>query len=439
MTDLFNLVIAACNNPRRGFGDKSFRLKNQKKIIEREAKKARMSLLGSQKFYVCDSLMRHACEATVQHPKTMLNMMNAAIPPFANMWIEWDEQDRGDNMLAGTFSGSVSSDTGWEVIDHPIQMVSDTWDSHNRQLYAQSGLAQNHGRPHKIGLHIYACEYTAGAYYADMYFLIEGKIGCSPYSLRFTNGDNFGWSEIYNLRKNSVTDRTRADKYNKGKVLGRLNDMKGMLKHAESVDACVKIQLEEGPHLFGLETDYQSRTLDALYLKAGLIGTLSVGRCCLIADMQQKEQELANGPESWNDVMDIVYAESRGMGLMGWRGEIRWITAVLSLLNYSHTVIERDQEPSEAKRKVFGVPVPRNELRVVQIDLPKPRGTVQYEKLFTGSGAKKRRHVRRGHYRRYIHKDGTVTERWIAEQWVGDASLGTIIHDYELINKRNKG
>ena len=138
------------------------------------------------------------------------------------------------------------------------------------------------------------------------------------------------------------------------------------------------------------------------------------------------------------ELMNLVYAEARDHGLNGWRGEIRWIVSVLSLLNYSHTVIERTQEPSEAKRRVFGVPVPRNELRVVEIDLPKPRGTVQYEKLFSGSGSKKRRHVRRGHWRRYVHKDGTVSRKWIPEQWVGDASLGTIIHEYELVNKRNK-
>lgn len=64
--------------------------------------------MGSQKFYVCDSLMHHACEATMQNPRTMLNMMNAGIPPFDNMWIEWDEDERTDNMLSGEVSGLLS-------------------------------------------------------------------------------------------------------------------------------------------------------------------------------------------------------------------------------------------------------------------------------------------------------------------------------------------
>ena len=437
MTDLFNLVVAATQNPRRGFGEPSFRLKQQKKLIEKEARKTRMNLLGSQKFYVCDSLMHHACEATAQNPRTMLNMMNAAIPPFDNMWIEWDEDERADNMLSGAFSNVSGEVSGlWESIEHPMQLSSDAYrgggDLKSRHTEPR--------RPKKVGFHIYACKYTVGAYYADIYFLfptfdrvgirnkepdlISEKIGCSPYSLRFTVGDNFGWSELYG-------DFSNAE------VFKPVNLAAQKMGVAESVDECVQIQLEEGPTLFGLEIDHNSRELDSLYLKAGLISTSAIGRICLLHEMQTFSAE--NPYLDREQVTNAVYGKARENGLTGWRGEIRWIAAVLSLLNYSHTVIERDQEPSEAKRMVFGVPVPRNELRVVQIDLPKPRGTVQYEKLFTGSGAKKRRHVRRGHYRRYIHKDGTVTERWIAEQWVGDASLGTIIHDYELINKRNKG
>ena len=425
MTDLFNLVIAATQNPKRGFGEPSFRIKQSKKLIEKEAKKTRMNLLGSQKFYVCDSLMHHACEATMQNPKTLLNMMNAAIPPFDNMWIEWDEDERTDNMLSGEVSGL------WESIEHPMQLSNDAYrgggDLKSRHTEPR--------RPKKVGFHIYACKYTVGAYYADIYFLyptfdrvgrrgkepdlMSGKIGCSPYALRFTVGDNFGWSEING-------DFSNQDVWKHAQRLGV----------AGSVDECVQIQLEEGPNLFGLDIDHKSRELDSLYLKAGLISSSGIGRICLLNEMQTVSEE--HPYRDKEEVVHAVYGGARENGLIGWRGEIRWIAAVLSLLNYSHTVIERDQEPSEAKRRVFGVPVPRNEVRVVQIDLPKPRGTVQYEKLFTGSGAKKRRHVRRGHYRRYIHKDGTVTERWIAEQWVGDASLGTIIHDYELINKRNK-
>tara|TARA_B100000035_G_scaffold236571_1_gene204835 strand:+ start:38 stop:1324 length:1287 start_codon:yes stop_codon:yes gene_type:complete len=427
------MVVAACHNPRRGFAESSFRIKHQKKIIEREAKKTRVNLLGSQKFYVCDSLMQHACEATSQPPKTMLNMMSAAIPPFDNMWIEWDERERRKKIFSDAEEDGRSVDRGWEPIEHPMKMGANAWGDTPVPLNnVEEG-------PPKIGFHIYSCKRTEGAYYVDIYFLtpqfdgqdnqddlISNRIGCSPYSLRFTVGDNIGWSDMYGDFKRSAQDSA-----------GKLENVSGnltFLSRAASVDECVQVQLEEGPVVFGLSDKHESRALDALYLKAGIVSTNAVGRICLMGEMMKHDQSHKDRDE----VMNLVYAEARDNGLNGWRGEIRWIVSVLSLLNYSHTVIERSQEPSEAKRRVFGVPVPRNELRVVEIDLPKPRGTVQYEKLFSGSGAKKRRHVRRGHWRRYVHKDGTVSTRWIPEQWVGDASLGTIIHEYELVNKRNK-
>ena len=265
MTDLFNLVIAACNNPRRGFGEASFRIKHSKKTIEKEARKTRMDLLGSQKFYVCDSLMRHACEATIQNPKTMLNMMNAAIPPFDNMWIEWDEDERADNMLSGVVSGNVSSDRGWESIEHQMQLSKDAYTSRKEGRYTETKC------PKKIGFHIYACKRTVGAYYADIYFLyptfdrkhrsseepdlISGRIGCSPYSLRFAVGDNFGWSDLYGDFTKRVVNGQASIEY--PMASGKL----GVLGVAESVDECVQMQLEEGPALFVLEVDHDSREL----------------------------------------------------------------------------------------------------------------------------------------------------------------------------------
>ena len=51
MTDLFNLVIAATQNPRRGFADPSFRHKNTKrKQVETAAKKTRVSLWAHRSF-----------------------------------------------------------------------------------------------------------------------------------------------------------------------------------------------------------------------------------------------------------------------------------------------------------------------------------------------------------------------------------------------------
>ena len=63
-----------------------------------------MNLLGSQKFYVCTA----SCTMPAGHNAELgnpFNMMNAAIPPFDNMWIEWDEDDVR-NMLSGVVAGT---------------------------------------------------------------------------------------------------------------------------------------------------------------------------------------------------------------------------------------------------------------------------------------------------------------------------------------------
>ena len=401
MTDLFNLVIAATQNPRRGFLDPSFRHKNiKRKQVETAAKKTRVSLLGAQKFYVCDSLMGHACEVLDAKPQTMLNMMSAAIPAFDNMWIEWNEPTR---------------QARWSQVTNDL--------SFNRQP------------PESIGMHIYADPNgNDGGYLVDLYFLAnenangkgaEGKVGLSPYALRFTTGADFDWGNLHETL-NTAGIVSTAHSLGLGKA----------------VDAAIENQSNQGPLLLG--TTYaggrlgetpprpHSPALERLYKQVAMVPTEEVGKICVLRDVFDSYHAW----ESIDERMDKAFRDATRDALAGWHGEIRWVISILALLNYSHTVIARDQEPSSAKRIAYGQVVPRNELRVVEIDLPKPRGTVQYEKLFSGSGAKKRRHVRRGHWRRYVHRDGTVSTRWIPEQWVGDASRGTIIH--ELVNKRNK-
>ena len=76
--------------------------------------------------------------------------------------------------------------------------------------------------------------------------------------------------------------------------------------------------------------------------------------------------------------------------------------------------------------------MPRNELNVPELELPKPRGVTYYTKKFANVGSPKRRHKRRGHDRYIKLKDGTIVRKWIEEQWVGNEELGTIFHEYDL-------
>ena len=117
-------------------------------------------------------------------------------------------------------------------------------------------------------------------------------------------------------------------------------------------------------------------------------------------------------------------------------GDVRFMISLLNVLNYDLVVTEDRTPPKKVDHIHLGRKVPKNEYKLVEIDLPKPRGKKLYKQMFTGHGSPKREHWRRGHWRRVNDKKGKLIKRvWIEEQKVGDPKLGTIIHDYLLKKK----
>ena len=118
-------------------------------------------------------------------------------------------------------------------------------------------------------------------------------------------------------------------------------------------------------------------------------------------------------------------------------GDARFMIALLGLLNYDLIATETVNPPREIDHIAFGRKVPKNEYKVVTINLPKPRGKRVYSRMFTGQGSPKREHWRRGHWRVLKNKQGSVLKRiWIDQQKVGNQELGKITHDY-VLNKKD--
>ena len=127
--------------------------------------------------------------------------------------------------------------------------------------------------------------------------------------------------------------------------------------------------------------------------------------------------------------------EASGHGI---DGDVRFLTAVFSLLNYPRYVRAILPEPKKVSTIRWGKRVPKSEVKVVEIDLPK-RGVNVYGQLFTGHGSPKRQHVRRAHPRHYRDKFGKVTKIvWIEPTVCGDESLGVINHEYVLQVKKDR-
>ena len=145
------------------------------------------------------------------------------------------------------------------------------------------------------------------------------------------------------------------------------------------------------------------------------------------------EQEMAGLMENFLPAeKDIIETE----GAYGRQGDVRFLIALLGMLNYDQVIQLTPETPKKVSHMRFGRKLPENEYKVVTIQLPKPQGVRVYEKHFTGHGTPKRQHWVRGHWRRYRDARGNVTKNvWIESHIRGNANLGVIVHDYKLEKK----
>ena len=357
------------------------------KHYEGTCRKTRQSLIGAQKFMVADSLLGHAVEASLCRPKTMREMCEIGVPPFDNMWIEWDDAKR-------------------------LPLIYDAW---NRRGVATEEPKQDEWM--RVGFHITVggTKELEGICHVDSYALDSrtGKLYIQPFALQWAIEGDMPHAGGRVVRAH-LANQSHADEAGLMRAAQELRGHK-ILGEAWLEKCCDKSK--DHKEVMGL----MHKTL----LVASQVGSAQV------VDMIS---QAGSGTKQAEDFVSDLQDKSAS----GWRGDIRMLWAVLAMVNYPQYIIERKYDTSVTKRIAWGRRVPRNELRVLEIDLPKPKGVTRYERMFKGGGGKKRRHVRRGHWRHYKHKDGTVTKRWIAERWVGDASLGTITHDYELKSKGAK-
>lgn len=358
--------------------------KNFSKIVDREVRTLRAELIGAQRFVLQPSLMRHAAMASLVPPERLIDMFSVGRPCFDNLWIEWEDTRRLPILLECMEQmGMVTAER-----TDPSQWVP------------------------KIGFHITRNEPHGQGWLCQQYFLADDKIGTPEWAVNFTCDEPFDIERLANMSFSKTSD---SSDFHDDVSTTEIEAMMG----------------EQGPRLIGHPyMDHWSEKPRRLISEVFLRTTLSLGTFSSL-QLKYDTASVAQGTQSHLQ----VHRESQRNALLAWTGDIRYLMAVLALVNYPHTVVERNYVDTKLRSMAWGQRVPRNEVRLLDIDLPKPRGTTQYEKMFKGGGSSKRRHVRRGHWRRFKHEDGHITTRWIEEQWVGNADLGTIIHDYNLKSK----
>lgn len=387
--DLFNRVIAAHAQPKKGFAHLTNHKESGKKLayLKRKAEENfqhnRTSLLGAQRFSVSNQMLDHAIAASLAKPERLIDMIATAIPCFDNMWIEWDVHHY--MKTARWLNEGVRQEDLPD--DHPEKDLS-TWPAragfHFLRLSEENGIVpllemNKHMGEHDFAVLSYSVEES-------------GKIATSKLSLCLN----------FSLDLSVIKDNDANARFFLNKVVQPLLGEGYTKRH--SGDQTIFNKISDAISFIGSPLDLSLN---------GQPYTM----------IQKVDDNIAPFFEA----------------TVGFFGQtFRTLIATLALLNYPHIVIQRDLPKVNGGGSYLGRKLPKNELKVLEIDLPKPRGTTHYERMFKGHGSKKRQHVRRGHWRTLRMKSGEIKHTWIKECLAGNPELGRVIHDYHLISKPRK-
>ena len=378
--DLFNEVMLALAIPNRMLKKSNVQWPQTGREADWSIRNTRQLLAGSTKFIVSDSLLKHAVMASLVPPKFLLEACKWGMPPIENMWIEWNEERRVELMEE-------------QLTSMGVKVSNDETDK-----FASERVGY-HISPVK-GLNMYSL------FFRDQ---SDGSIAVPRHAFYIKNEEELTFDDFINQRKVEMYDM-----------------------HEETARA----DFANWQELFGRELIGPSYS-EALYPEE--------------KHKRYTSQIMRRMAYGTHPLSDAAYKEEfkrhrlKGRALAQWfmqtiqmnMGDARFLMTLMALINYPNILIERDQ-PEVQQRMIAGRRVPRNEMRVIELDLPKPRGVTRYQRMFKGMGTPKRQHVRRGHVRTIKHKDGTETTRWIPEMVVGDPSLGRIDHQYDLKTKGSK-
>ena len=382
MDDLFNEILAGVANPNRAF----VQYDNNKfnKLVRRNFQR---DMIGAQRFYVSDSLLQSAIVASYSHPKSILGMLRQAKPPFQNMWIEWDERKR----MQLTREYLLGQGMQMEGIDRSEQA-------------------------HKVGYRIHIAEEK------DKMFHQKEKSSDVIYP-----EDSFCYQGFFKMGKNSHDTLGNKILFSPLSITMSNEQPIEFMKFAKKkirdafIDSIYPLMGYTYTQMHP-KNNYLNNCVTQMTTGIHELHTFNYG----MERVAKWNQEGDTSPiDKW---MDTTVSTCEG--------DIRFIISVLALLNYQHHVYERAEIASVPRRIRYGGIVPRNELRVLEIDLPKPFGVKKYEKIFKGFGSPKRQHTRRGHWHTYHYKNGDKIQKWVEEQTVGNPELGKIEHDY-ILRRRN--
>ena len=385
-----NQVLAGLSNPDRGI----FAYCTSKKAGKRDTNKnaimasrrARRELVDAQKFFIDNKLLEVASNLSYENPLKLVELAKRAIPPFNNMWIEWDEKFRvnqygGEKILGlnkskygGTFRDDKNA-SPLEKCGYHIQKIN------NQYFYTMYGFDKN---------------------------FENGKILCASNGFYFSNDGKLlsqAFKDIVDWDRNvNVHDKKLLE-------LSRTKTMESMLGNGY-----IKLVKD-------FKTERRNYNKAFEWFKDRIETAQSIGTEMFLTDKQFNTG-------FHHDLMSKQVESD----LIAMEGDLRLIITILGTLNYDHIVYNNAKTNPKVTHTRYGVIAPKHTLKLVTIDLPKPNIRKVYKGIVSGTGTPKAEHMRRGHWRR--NPDGKRI--WIEPMKVGSKNNGIIEHDYILRGREDK-
>lgn len=335
-------------------------------------RRLRKELIGATKIRLSNEFIENAVALSFSYPKYLNQIIPQAIPCLDTIWIEWDENFRFSCVEKQMIAHDVS------IHDH------------------KDGVSDEVG---------YLIEKSDIGHVYSLFMEIEGKLASPPLSMIFSNDPD----------EPITTEHT-----NKRRELSGYSPV--------SIDVDIENRSNAIHHMFG-KTYNHIHWDEAVGTEDQPIKELM--RWCF--NCQVGTHDLA--VSMYGDAIANEDSQLAEFSLKTMDGDMRFLIAVFALLNYPRILRER-WSPKPVPRIQWGKRLPRNEVKVIELDLPKKNGVNIYKQLFTGHGTPKRQHVRRGHWRVLKDPNGRITDRkWIKPMIVGNPELGIIEHEFLLKSK----
>ena len=381
---LANSILGGLAEPKRGIAGWQ-----GGKIAEAMRRNMQVEIATSQKFVVDKSLMTEVMTASMVRPKKLLEMLHRGIPAFDNMFVEWDNFDQ--------------TQARHKAMNKYVPNMYVQWEPDERQK----------GR--KAGFHIQrindAILYTKYGYTGKDG---EIKIASYPLGFRISNDDILTNEMVYG---DGITGSIRPPKHE--------NDMQ---EHREKYFRRMMASWYYERHE---DVKVQQFFLDQIMMRTAVVQTAPMHWLVDEGKFRQgwTEQEMAGLMENF---LPANHSSVETEGAYGTQGDVRFLIALLGMLNYDQVIHLTPETPKKVSYTRFGRKLPENEIKVLTIQLPKPQRGSIYEEQISIFFFLKRQHWVRGHWRKY---KGRAERTWIAPHIRGNSELGTIVHDYKLEKK----